>query len=119
GCHGGAQDLGEPLSRGSTVAQLRAMLFGADREHRPGGPSRQLVQHSCALDVIQGCRLTEIETQLYPRVRGVDALSAGTGCMAELLDELSRRHDEPSRRTGSRGNTQVVHPTSLSQCALR
>ena len=119
GSHGGAQGLGEPLPRGYSVAQLRAMLFGADREHCPGDPSRQLVQHSCALDIIQGRRGAEIETQLHPRVRGVDALSAGTGRMAELLDELSRPYGDAVRRTGSRGNTQVVHPTSLSQCALR
>lgn len=119
GCHSSTQDIGEPLSRGSSVAQLRAMLLGADGQYGPGDPRRQFGQHPFALDLIQGCRGAEIKTQLHPGIRGVDTLAAGTGSVAELLDELSRRHREAVRCTGARGNTQVIHPTSLSQCVAR
>lgn len=109
--HGAAQECGETLSRRGAVLSLGAVLGGADGEHGAREPAGELIEGTCALRVAQRRRRGQVERELHPGVRGVDALAARAGGVGELLDQLTRRHPEAAGRAGARGHVQIVHTT--------
>lgn len=66
-------------------------------------------QGALALAIVQRTRRAQIQAQLHPRIRRIDALPAGTRRVRKALDQLPRGHDEAVRAAGPSGNAQIVH----------
>ncbi len=113
-----SQERGETLACGVAVLSLGAVFGGADGEHRPRDAVREAAKNAFAL-VLGQCRgRAQIDAELHSRVRGVDALAAGTGGAGELLDQLVVWNDEAMGCAGARRYVQVIHATSLPQRPL-
>ena len=80
-----AQDVREAFTRGGAVAALGTSLGGRDREDGSGESLAEHRQGALALTIIQRARRAQIQAQLNPRIRRVDALAAGTRRVGEAL----------------------------------
>jgi hypothetical protein len=89
------------------------VLGGGDGQHRAGEPLGEAVEGPCPLDFAQRRRGGQVETELHPRVGGVDALATRAGGPGELFDQLVRGHREATGSTGARWHVQVLHTISV------
>ena len=119
GNDGVTQDADEALPCRSSVLSLGPVLRGADGESGACSAVSQPLEDACALDFVQSGGGAQIQTELYTRVGGVDALTTGSGGAGELLEQFLLRHPESMGCTGARWHVQVIHVTSLPQSGTR
>ena len=99
----------EAFAGGSAVAALGTSLGGGDGQDGADQALPQFTQGALALTIVQRGRRAQIQAQLNPRIRRVDALTAGTRRVGEALFQLPCRYDEAVRAAGPSGNAQIVH----------
>ena len=104
-----AQDFGEALAGGRAIAALGTILGGGDGQDTSGQAFPKLTQGTFTLFLVEGARRVQVQAELHPRVRGVDALPSGTLGVRKALNQLPRGHDEATRAARPSGNTQIIH----------
>jgi hypothetical protein len=90
------------------------MFRSADRQRGARQPMTESLKCPFPLGLGQSRRGPDIEAQLDFRVRGVHALPAWTRRTRKLLPQLGRWDREAIWSTGTSGDVQILHISSVS-----
>jgi len=110
-CQRTGENLGEPLHRGFSVLNLRAMLGRLDREHPVDESPPETLLHARALDGSECGRPADIQAELDAGVGGVHRLPAGSRGATEPPRQLAfRNQDGPGYPQRTRHDPSIACP---------